>query len=362
MRFFYKLLYIHLIVTSTLFSLSLENKYPSYTYVFYEFDVDNTYIYDEDFIRFAEKNEHNLKNFYKRSLLRGEELLPMIQGLLIEDGVSDLFLYLSMVESGFSTDIVSPKKAVGLWQFMPATARQYDLTVCNTYDERCDARSSTSAAIDYLNKLYKQFGKWYLAAMAYNCGEGCVSKALKKAGTDDLSILTDDDLKYLPKETRDYIKKILLVAMIGESSLIGLEENISSDNGLVKVEVDSGTSIHSIAKLIKMDKKNLLKLNSHYKNGSIPKNKDFYTLTIPIEKIYAFYLRYDMPIMEEKELKSHMITHHVKMGDTLESIAKLYDGDINEIRVANHLEYSFLELNTLLVIPVSQRVFEMSSN
>ncbi len=361
MSYLFKLLFIHYLITTALFSLSLENKYPSYSYVFYEFDVDNDYIYDDDFIRFAKKNEHSLKNFYKRSLSRGEEILPMIQGLLIEDGVSDLFLYLSMVESGFSTDIVSPKKAVGLWQFMPATARQYNLTVCHTYDERCDATSSTSAAINYLNKLYKQFGKWYLAAMAYNCGEGCVSKALKKAGTDDLSILTDDDLKYLPKETRDYIKKILLVAMIGESSLIGLEESITSDNGLVQVEVDRGTSIESIAKLIKMDKKNLLKLNSSYKNGSVPKNQDFYTLTIPIEKIYAFYLRYEMPIIEEKEPKSHMITHRVKMGDTLESIAKLYDGDIDEIRVANHLEYPFLELDTLLVIPVSQSVFQLSS-
>ena len=358
---FFRLLFIYFILSTSAFSLSLENKYPSYSYVFHEFDVEDAYIYDEDFVKFVKKHEYNLKNFYKRSLLRGEEILPMIQGLLIEDGVSDLFLYLSMVESGFSTDIVSPKKAVGLWQFMPATARQYNLTVCSTYDERCDVSSSTAAAINYLNKLHKQFGKWYLAAMAYNCGEGCVSRALKKAGTDDLSILTNDYLKYLPKETRDYIKKILLVAMIGESSLIGLEETISSENGLVQVEVDSTSSIASIAKLIKMELKDLLSLNSHFPKGVVPRNKDFYMLTIPIEKIYAFYLRYEMPITQEIEPKSHMLTHRVSMGDTLESVAALYEGDIDEIRVVNHLEYAFLELDTLLVIPVNQAIFEKLS-
>ena len=361
MSFLYKLLLILLMSVSTLYSLALEDKYPSYSYVFDEFDVDSSYLNDEAFVAFVQKHEKNMKSFYKRSLSRGEEILPLLQGLLIDDGVSDLFIYLSMVESGFSPTIVSPKKAVGLWQFMPATARHYNLTVCRTYDERCDVVSSTSAAINYLNKLYKQFGKWYLAAMAYNCGEGCVDKAIKKAGTDELYILTDDNLKYLPKETRDYIKKILLVAMIGESSTIGIGESIKSNDGLVQVEVDSATSMSKVAKLIKMDLKSLQKLNNSSQSGVIPKNKDFYKLTIPIEKIYAFYLRYELPIVKEKEIKSHMLTHRVKMGDTLKNVAKIYDGDIDEIRVANHLEFPFLELDTLLVIPVTERIFENSS-
>lgn len=356
--FYYKVFYLLLLSTITLFPLSLENKYPSYSYVFHEFDIDSSYLYDEEFLHFVKKNEQGLKRFYTRSLSRGETLLPMMQGLLLEDGVSDLFIYLSMIESGFSTHIVSPKKAVGLWQFMPATARQYNLSVCKDYDERCNAVSATSAAIRYLNKLHKQFGKWYLAAMAYNCGEGCMQRAIKKAGTDDLSILTSNQLKYLPKETRDYIKKILLIAMIGESSLLGFDDMSTSINGLVEVEIDSLTSIKKIAKIIKMDTKKLLSLNSSYIDGKIPKNKDFYSLLIPIEKIYAFYLRYEIPNIPERKEKSHMLTHQVKMGETLENIAKLYHADVDEIRVANHLEYPFLRLNSILVIPVSQKIFE----
>jgi membrane-bound lytic murein transglycosylase D len=164
-------------------------------------------------------------------------------------------------------------------------------------------------------------------------------------------------LKYLPRETREYIKKILLIAMIGESSMIGLDDIIQSNNNLIQVEIDGSTSLAKIAKFIKMDKKELIKLN---KNIKITQKNTIYKITIPIEKVYAFYLRYDVPKIEKKE-KSHMITHTVTMGDTLEKIAILYDTDIDEIRVANHLEYPFLTLNTLLAIPVNEEIFERLS-
>jgi membrane-bound lytic murein transglycosylase D len=164
-------------------------------------------------------------------------------------------------------------------------------------------------------------------------------------------------LKYLPRETREYIKKILLIAMIGESSMIGLEDIVYSANNFVEVEISENTSLSKIAKLIKMELKELKELN---KNVNFDRKNTFYKIKIPIEKVYAFYLKYDVPIVEKKE-KSHMITHTVAMGDTLEKIAILYDADIDEIRVANHLEYPFLTLNSLLVIPVTQEVFERVS-
>lgn len=348
---------------STTYALPLETKYPSYTYVFKEFDVDESYLYDENFISFVLQHEKKLKLFYKRSLNRGKDVLPTMQGLLIDDGVSDLFIYLSMVESGFSTDAISPKKAVGLWQFMPETAKDYDLTVCNAYDERCDTVSATSAAINYLNKLHKQFGKWYLAALAYNCGEGCVDRAIKRAGTDDLSVLTDGNSKYLPRETCQYIKKILLVAMIGENITLGFSNDKSDDleNPLIQVDVHAGTSLKVIAALLKMKEKKLLDLNSGLKNGLVPNDKAMYKITIPIEKMYAFYLRYDLPVVE-KQYKSHMISHTISLGETLEDIAKYYEADQEEIKTSNHLADDFLTVGDLLVIPVTQNVFEKYQN
>ncbi len=361
-RYFTSILLIQIVLVSTTYALSLENKYPSYTYVFNEFDVDESYLYDDDFISFVLQHEKKLKSFYKRSLRRGKDVLPTMQGLLVDDGVSDLFIYLSMVESGFSSDAVSPKKAVGLWQFMPATARHYNLTVCNSYDERCDTVSATSAAINYLNKLHKQFGKWYLAAMAYNCGEGCVSRAIKRAGTDELSVLTDGDLKYLPRETRQYIKKILLVAMIGENVTLGFSNDKSDDleNPLIQVDVLAGTSLKEIATLLKMKEKKLLNLNRGLKNGIVPNDKAIYKITIPIEKIYAFYLRYELPVVE-KRYKSHMISHNVSLGETLEDIAKRYEADKEEIKISNHLVDDFLIVDALLVIPVTRNIFEKVS-
>jgi len=359
MKNYIRFIFLLICFTATLFAYNIEKKYPSYTYVFNEFDVDKSYIYDADFSFFVLKNEKNLKKFYKRSLQRGKKILPMMKGLLVGEGVSDLFIYLSMIESGFSSTATSPKKAVGLWQFMPATAKNYNLTVCREYDERCDTSSSTSAAIAYLNKLHRQFGKWYLAAMAYNCGEGCVERAIKKAGTDELRTLTDDRFKYLPKETREYIKKILLVAMIGENNTLGFStvKNNGLDSGLIEVEVLAGTHLKDVAKLIKMKYETLQKLNRKIKKGIVPRGKKKYKIFIPIEKIFAFYLRYEL-IDDVKPLKSHLISHYVEMGETLTSIAKKYKTDSIEIIRANHLKDDYLTLEQFLVIPVSKKVFE----
>lgn len=356
------ILFLHILWTSIIFGAFLDEKYPSYSYVFNEFDVDESYLYDDAFVSFVAQNEKKLKSFYKRSLRRGKEILPMMQGLLIDDGVSDLFIYLSMVESGFSASAVSSKKAVGLWQFMPATARHYNLTVCSNYDERCDTVSATSAAIRYLNKLHRQFGKWYLAALAYNCGEGCVEKAIRRAGTDELDILTDASLKYLPPETRQYMKKILLVAMIGENVTLGYGLDSKNDlhNKIIQVDVAGGTSLKKLAKLLKMSEVKLLKLNKSLKNGVVPKDKFQYKITIPMGKLYTFYLRYEEPVpidVEEKVPKSHMILHTIQLGETLESISKQYKAEIDEIKWANHLKDDFLTLDDMLVIPVAQNIF-----
>jgi len=83
------------------FAFSVAQKYPSYTYVFSEFGVDRSYVEDEGFVRFVVAHEEQIKRFYRHAFQNGKNLLPMMQGYLLEDGLSDLFVYLSMVESGF---------------------------------------------------------------------------------------------------------------------------------------------------------------------------------------------------------------------------------------------------------------------
>lgn len=335
------------------FAFSVAQKYPSYTYVFSEFGVDQSYIYDENFECFVSTHEKQIKSFYKHSLQKGKNFLPMMRGYLLEDGLSDLFVYLSMVESGFSTSAASHKNAVGLWQFIPATAKHYNLEVCQSFDERCDPVSSTNAAIAYLQKLHDRFGKWYLAALAYNCGEGRLTKAIEKAGSDALPILLDEREKYLPQETREYIKKILLVAMIGEGLAL---EFSSANSGIFEVEVQGGTKLSELAKLLQMKAKELLGLNPQFKNEIIPSDKFSYTVMIPEEKMILFYLRYELP-EKKKSIKPYMVSHYVVLGETLEDIAAKYETTAEEIKTVNRLEEEYLSVGQFLVIPVSHKVF-----
>ncbi|MEA1954665.1 MAG: transglycosylase SLT domain-containing protein [Campylobacterota bacterium] len=360
-----KIVWLTLLLSSYTFALSITDKYPSYAYVFSEFDVDESYIYDETFETFVLDNEKGMKRFYKSSIKRGELYLPFMMSRLMDDGLSDLFIYLSMVESGFSPTVVSPKKAVGLWQFMPATAKHYELSVYQSYDERCDPVSSTNAAIRYLNKLHRQFGKWYLAAMAFNCGEGRLAKAIKKAGSDDLSTLVDEEKKYLPLETREYIRKILLASMIGESTIMDFSSNYHlTKNSIMQVEVLEGTKLSDLAKMMEMKSSELLNLNEQYKNGFVPKKRGSYKVHIPEEKMMLFYLRYETEekISEKKEkkkpLKPYLLSYIVSLGDTLEEIAKKYKSSVNDIVLANQLKDDYLSVDQLLIIPVAQEIFE----
>jgi membrane-bound lytic murein transglycosylase D len=195
--------------------------------------------------------------------------------------------------------------------------------------------------------------------MAYNCGEGCVSRAIERAGTDELSVLIDDDLKYLPRETRQYMKKILLLAMIGENEVLDFNSDTNEmlENSLIEVDVAAGTSLKKIATLLKMKEEKLLSLNKSVKDGRVPQERSIYKITIPIEKVYAFYLRYRSPD-KKKVFRSHMVSHTVSLGETVESIAKLYDVDPEEIITANHLNNNFLVLDSLLVIPVNKKTFD----
>src|SRR5207342_2635009 len=100
-------------------------------------------------------------------------------------------IYLAMIESEFNPNAKSPVRAVGMWQFMSATARQFGLKVRGGVDERKDPARATDAALEYLSKLHDRFGSWYLAAAAYNSGEGTVLKALRRVTGQ--SVGTDED-------------------------------------------------------------------------------------------------------------------------------------------------------------------------
>jgi membrane-bound lytic murein transglycosylase D len=168
----------------------------------------------------------SLKGDFQLSLNRMDKYDDMILAKLDKRQMPRELIYLAMIESNFNPTAKSRVKAVGMWQFMSATARQYGLTVGRRVDERKDPARATDAALTYLAQLHDRFGSWYLAAAAYNSGAGTVSKAMKKVlgrttGTDEDFFRIAGSL---PKETRDYVPKLIASAKVGsDPARYGLE-------------------------------------------------------------------------------------------------------------------------------------------
>jgi membrane-bound lytic murein transglycosylase D len=159
----------------------------------------------------------SLKGDFQQSLNRMDKYEGMITAKLDERQMPRELIYLAMIESNFNPTAKSRVKAVGMWQFMSATARQFGLTVGSRVDERKDPAKATDAALTYLSQLHDRFGSWYLAAAAYNSGQGTVSKAMKRV----LGRTTGTDADFfrianaLPKETREYVPKLIASAKVG---------------------------------------------------------------------------------------------------------------------------------------------------
>jgi membrane-bound lytic murein transglycosylase D len=144
---------------------------------------------------------------------------PMIARKLEARQMPRDLVYLPLIESNFNPSARSQASAVGLWQFMSATARRFGLKVDKGVDQRKDPNAATDAALTYLSSLYDRFGSWYLAAAAYNSGEGTVLRALKRVTGRTTG--TDADFfkisPALPQETRDYVPKLIATARVGQN-------------------------------------------------------------------------------------------------------------------------------------------------
>jgi Transglycosylase SLT domain len=142
----------------------------------------------------------------RRAVERVALLRPTLEPILQEEGIPVDVAALVLVESGGRTTALSPKGALGLWQFMPETARRYGLVVTPGLDERVDVVKSTHAAAHYLRDLYMQFGEWNLAFAAYNAGEHAVQRAMQR-GASDFEVMSRGHT--LPLETRNYVPAVL---------------------------------------------------------------------------------------------------------------------------------------------------------
>ena len=203
-------------------------------------------------------------DYVHRSMARSSRYLFYIVEEVNSRGMPTEIALLPFVESAFNPVAKSTAKAMGIWQFMPATGKDFKLTQNVFRDERRDVLQSTNAALDYLQRLHRQFGDWQLALAAYNWGEGNVAKAIKRnqaAGlpTDYLSLK-------MPKETREYVPKLMAYkAIVLDPQAYGIVlPELENHPFFVAIDVTRDIDVDLILKLADLTPEDFRNLNPSF--------------------------------------------------------------------------------------------------
>jgi membrane-bound lytic murein transglycosylase D len=221
-------------------------------------------------------------NRAKSERILGRALLyfPIFEQYLKEHNLPNDLKYLSVVESALDPKAISRAGAIGLWQFMPETAKEMGLKITNYVDERQDPHKSTDAALRYLKRQYNRFGSWELALAAYNGGSGRVSRAMKRARSDNFWVVQ----RYLPTETRNYIPAFIAACYLGKHYD---DHHILPNYPDLDLQITETITIYSYLTFIRLQHLTGLSteeielLNPCYIKGFIPSNVLGNPLTLP---------------------------------------------------------------------------------
>jgi membrane-bound lytic murein transglycosylase D len=234
--------------------------------------------------RWVQRFRTDQRAAFERLLERQGAYDAMIRKKLQQRGMPQELLYLAMMESGLSPRAESSASAVGLWQFMTPTAQQYGLRVDEWVDERRDPVRATNAALEYLSYLHDRYGSWYLAAAAYNAGPGTVDRVLARhadgrSGDEDLYW---EVLDHLPRETRDYVPRLVAATLLAED-VQGEGFDVQSERPYRydRVFVPAGTSLATVAWRLDVQPRVLRNLNPHLIQGVTPPDQT-YPIRVPV--------------------------------------------------------------------------------
>ncbi|MDL2255871.1 LysM peptidoglycan-binding domain-containing protein [Parabacteroides sp. OttesenSCG-928-G06] len=303
---------------------------------------------------------------------------PIIEQVLDENGLPDELKYLAVVESALNPTALSRVGAAGLWQFMLPTGKMCGLEINSLVDERRDPVKATQAACVYFKSMYDIYEDWNLVLAAYNCGQGNVSKALRRAGGK-----TDfwDIYPYLPRETRSYVPLYIAATYIMNYSC---EHNLCAVQTTMPlatdtIMVDKMLHFEQITELVDIDIELLRLLNPQYKRDIIPGNSKPSVLKLPIIDACAFVEKEDtiyLHRMDEllancvpynaittgQSATRERITHVAQNGENLYVIADKYGVTAKEIRRWNGLSSNRVARGKRLVLYVDNAGVMFATN
>ena len=287
------------------------------------------------------------RDTFQQWLNQSGPYLSHIKGILREEGLPEDLALLPLIESGFNVNARSPKRALGLWQFMASTGAMYGLKVDKWVDERKDPIKSTRAAARHLKDLYNEFGTWPLALASYNAGSGKVRRALTATGASTFWEMGQS--RALKAETRNYIPKFMAALIIAKNPdafgfTLPEEPVIKYD----LVEVPGGMDLHSIAKMANVSYQSLREINPWLKNHIIPLGEPYHTLSLP-EGAGSILLENVGKLLPAERIVYR--EYKVRRGDTVYQLARRYDTTTMTIKQINNLgsRYTIIPGDSILV-------------
>ena len=288
-------------------------------------------------------------------LSRSGRYLPMIQENLREAGLPEDLAYLAMIESGFNERAYSRARAVGVWQFIKGTGKNYGLKIDSYVDERRDPIKATQAAVSYLSDLYEEFGSWYLAVAAYNAGEGKIRRAIKKYNTTDFWEIAQG--KYLKLETKRYVPKLIAAIIIAkEPEKYGFDIEYEAPLAFETVDVPRWTALKAVALSCDMEPSDLKKYNSELRKEFTPPDRGSYPFRVPVGK--KDQVEKNLPRVQAV-VSTGFKTHTVGNGETLDGICRKYGLTKTLVLKSNSLGSSGLKAGQRLRIPYQTTKYEM---
>lgn len=289
---------------------------------------------------------------------------PLFEKYLTERNLPKELKYLSVVESALNPEAVSRSGAVGLWQFMPPTGKEYGLSINSMIDERKDPHKATKAALTYLSRLYNKFGNWELALAAYNGGPGRVNRAIKRGRSKNFWKIK----RYLPKETRNYIP-----AFIGATYIMSHfdKHQLTPVYPEPDLQLTESTRVYrpitfqQISDVTGVPMKVIEVLNPAYNRRNIPHSSKGNYVTLPQHAMGLFLQFLGRPDTELNRItvsppvvgtsvannpNYYKTTYIVNQGDDIYSVADKFKCEPNDIKNWNYLTAPSLAPGLKLIV------------